>query len=193
MARAVPLGQNGNVETPYRKRLRRREERCHWRYLTFSCHRRLQLLGNRAIRDLLVQSIANARETCGFKLLAWVIMPEHIHMIIVSTRDEWPIPRILVAIKQPVAQTVVRRWRRLGAPVIGRITASDGRVRFWQAGGGFDRNVRDQDELTREIEYIHRNPVRRGLAKEPTDWAWSSARWYAGITEGQIPIDRDYR
>ena len=120
-------------------------------------------------------------------------MPEHIHMIIVSTQDEWPIPRILVAIKQPVAQSVVRRWRGLDAPILDRITASDGRVRFWQAGGGFDRNVRDLDELTREIEYIHRNPVRRGLAKEPTDWAWSSARWYAGITEGQIPIDRDYR
>jgi len=51
------------------------------------------------------------------------------------------------------------------------------------------RAARDQAELDREIACIHANPVKRGLVDSPTDWAWSSARWYAGIRDGQIPID----
>ena len=56
-------------------------------------------------------------------------------------------------------------------------------------GGGFDRNVRDMKELKKEIAYIHDNPVRRGLVEKSVDWKWSSARWYAGQTEGEIEID----
>ena len=60
---------------------------------------------------------------------------------------------------------------------------------LWQRGGVFDRNVRDWDELRREARYVHQNPVERGLVADPLEWAWSSARWYAGQHEGQIPID----
>ncbi len=174
---------------PHRKRMRRFEDVRRWRYVTFSCHRRLQLLGNARIRDLFAASIARARQRCGFTLRAWVIMPEHVHMILSPQRREWPLAKILLSIKQPVAQVVIARWRELNARILQSITLADGRARFWQAGGGFDRNIRDQAELDREIAYIHANPVKRGLVENPTDWAWSSARWYAGIRDGQIPID----
>lgn len=78
---------------------------------------------------------------------------------------------------------------RSARAVLARITRADGSARFWQPGGGFDRNVRDYAELSREIEYIHHNPVRRGLVANPIDWPWSSARWYAGLRDGQIEID----
>jgi len=39
------------------------------------------------------------------------------------------------------------------------------------------------------IDYIHLNPVRRGLIKEPEDWEWSSARWYAGVRPVRLEID----
>jgi putative transposase len=159
------------------------------RYLTFSCQGRLALLGRAEIRDLFVALLAAARERCGFLLVAWVVMPEHVHLIILPDVRRWPVAKVCVALKQPLAQRMIRRWRELRAPILERIRCDDGRVRFWQAGGGFDRNIRDGAELKREIEYIHQNPVKRGLVEKPTDWAWSSARWYAGIREGQVPID----
>ena len=55
--------------------------------------------------------------------------------------------------------------------------------RFWQRGGGHDRNLREPEAIHAEIEYMHNNPVRRGLVARAEDWPWSSAAWYAGVRE----------
>ena len=52
--------------------------------------------------------------------------------------------------------------------------------RFWQDGGGFDRNSIDLRVILAMIEYIHGNPVRRQLVERPEDWKWSSAGWHEG-------------
>lgn len=174
---------------PIRKRLARRETRT-WRFLTFSCFNRLPLLRHPRIADLFARRLADARERCGFLLRAWVVMPEHVHLMLLPRDDAWPVSKIVVAIKQPVAQHVIARWRKLDAPILEKIRCSDGRLRFWQPGGGFDRNVRDDDERAREVEYIHWNPVRRRLVEQPTDWPWSSARAFAGWSDVLVPIDR---
>jgi len=93
------------------------------------------------------------------------------------------------AIKALVARRVIADWQE-GAPqmlprlrvVFGGKTA----VPFWQAGGGFDRNLYEMARVRKAIEYIEYNPVRRGLVSEVTDWRWSSARARAG--KGDAPI-----
>ena len=63
--------------------------------------------------------------------------------------------------------------------------------RFWQPGRGYDRNIWTAEELHEKIDYIHANPVRRGLVERPGDWAWSSWRaWELGVDQ-PIAIDRD--
>lgn len=175
---------------PQRKRMRRREG-LDARFLTFSCYNRLPLLGNARIRDQFVEAIVAARRDQPFQLIAWVVMPEHVHMMILPSPGH-PVSRVMSALKRPFAEVVVGRWRELKAGVLHRITGEGGRARFWQPGGGFDRNVRDEAELFREIAYIHENPVERGLAKKATDWAWSSARWYAGRRDGTVGVDRPW-
>ncbi len=71
-----------------------------------------------------------------------------------------------------------------------RVVTPKGQQRFWQVGGGYDRNIISQKEMEEKIEYIHQNPVRRGLVKRATDWMWSSANWYADDRRsGKIVID----
>ena len=60
---------------------------------------------------------------------------------------------------------------------------------FWQPGGGFDRNVWQERSLYEMMEYIHANPVRRGLVQQPTDWYWSSARFWEGDRAGPLDMD----
>jgi putative transposase len=62
-------------------------------------------------------------------------------------------------------------------------------LRFWQRGGGFDRNVWSETVLLKEIDYFHANPVRRGLCQRPEDWRWSSAGDYLGIGQGPLDLD----
>ncbi|MFN0131940.1 MAG: REP-associated tyrosine transposase [Phycisphaerales bacterium] len=176
----------------FRKRLRRREIHLGIRYLTCSCYKRLPLLGNPSIRDEFVDVLIAARRRHGFRLIAWVVMPEHFHLLIVPTAGLGTgsdVPAILIGIKKTLAARVLRRWCEASWSGLAGITAADGTARFWQAGGGFDRNVRDEFELERTIEYIHHNPVERGLVRSSLDWRWSSARWYAGVRENTPEID----
>jgi putative transposase len=65
----------------------------------------------------------------------------------------------------------------------------DVHYRFWQRGGGYDRNVTEGETVRQMIEYIHQNPVRRGLVDNAADWVWSSARFYAGEKDVLIAMD----
>lgn len=123
--------------------------------------------------------------------MAWVVMPEHFHLLLVPTETLGgsPLSIILVATKKPLAEQVLGRWRDEGRPEAAELHGSRGRTHFWQPGGGFDRLVRDSDELDKTVRYIHNNPVARGLVEHPLDWEWSSARWYAGERHREPTID----
>ena len=72
----------------------------------------------------------------------------------------------------------------------------DGRhsLRFWQRGGGYDRNLWSAREIRRKIDYIHANPVRHGLVARPEDRPWSSWRaWRAGTDEPVPMTAKPYR
>ena len=174
------------------KQMRRLGEPGVARFLTFSCYKRLPLLNSVPWRDEFTSSLAAAKQRCTFKLVAWVVMPEHVHLLMADWDDDWPISRCLTAIKKPIAQRAIARWRAADASILRRIAVKTGH-RYWQAGGGFDRLIRTHTELWETIEYCHQNPVKRGLVSTSTDWAWSSARWYAGERAGQISIDEATR
>jgi putative transposase len=175
---------------PPRKHLKRYEVANQARFLTFSCNHRLPLFRNDRIKDLFAAKLAEARERFGFRLVAWVVMPEHVHLLLVPAPDGPPVPAILRRLKSPFAMEVVARWRSLDADVLRRLTDASGVVRFWLPGGGYDRNVRRETELVEKVEYIHANPVRRGLVARADEWAWSSARAYAGCEGVVVPVDR---
>ena len=63
--------------------------------------------------------------------------------------------------------------------------------RFWQRGGGFDGNLTEPKTIWAMIDYIHANPVRRGLCERPTDWDWSSAREYEFQGTGKLRLNRE--
>ena len=74
-------------------------------------------------------------------------------------------------------------------PKITVVEGSRVRHRFWQPGGGYDRNVVELATVHAMLDYFHANPVRRGLVERTIDWPWSSARWYAGIRAVLIEMD----
>jgi putative transposase len=66
-----------------------------------------------------------------------------------------------------------------------QINAARGELgRLWQ-GRFFDRALRTVKEYQETVEYLHLNPLRRGLVKRPEDWKWSSVHEYAFPTVGE--------
>ncbi len=161
-----------------RKRMRRRDSHGPARFITFSCEHRLPLLGRPAIRDVFVAALAETHSRFSLGLFAWVVMPEHVHLLLRA--DSESTIDALRFLKMSVAQRIISRWRRLEAPILERLARPDGSFRFWLKGGGFDRNVRDRPELSRTIAYIHQNPVERGLVLRASEWRWSSVAWWRG-------------
>ena len=150
------------------------------RFLTFSCYHHLPLFNNDAIKDEFVRALDNARRRTNCRIIAWVIMPNHVHMLVAPSLPLHPIPVFLNCLKRPFARKILKRWKELRAPILGRLTDRLGRLHFWQVGGGYDRNICSEAEYDEKFDYIHWNPVQAGLVDDPVDWRWSSAPWYAG-------------
>ncbi|MEX2213557.1 MAG: transposase [Phycisphaeraceae bacterium] len=174
---------------PHRKQMHRYERKGEARFLTFSCYQRLPFFNNDKIKQPFVDELKAARDALDFKLWAWVLMPEHVHLILLPNLPEAPVSRVLHRIKRIVASKVIARWREMKASILDDIRGEDGVCRFWQPGGGYDRNLYTTDELWEKIDYIHGNPIERGLVLRATEWIWSSARFFAGLEESKLEID----
>ncbi len=161
--------------------------------LTFSCYRNRPFLATERTCDWLVEAIDAARRRLGFELWAYVFMPNHVHLVVYPKREDHSISRILLAIKQPVARRAIH-YLRAHKPDGLRLLATGQQARpyrFWQKGGGYDRNITQVATLTETIRYIHNNPVRRQLVTVATQWRYSSAGEWEGLGFGPLAIDRD--
>jgi putative transposase len=162
------------------------------RFLTFSCHNRMPLLSKPRTCQWFVDAMNDARTMHGFELWAWVIMPEHVHLLVLPNRVA--VSTILADIKRPVAQKAIAYLAEHHPNFLERITVRNKNRtyrRFWQAGPGYDENLDDPSALYEVATYIHENPVRRGLVARPGAWQWSSARDWEGDAVGILcPVDR---
>ena len=164
----------------------------HAHFLTFSCFHRRQFLTDTRLCAWLAWSIDKARIVHDFDLWAYVFMPEHVHMLIHPRLEAYSISAILRDIKHPVARSLVAHLEKHDPSRLRRMKARQGRRevhRLWQAGGGYDRNLYQEDAVARAITYIEWNPVTRGLVSAPCGWEWSSARARAGETTVFLAID----
>jgi putative transposase len=94
-----------------------------------------------------------------YDLHAWVVMANHVHVVIVP---RVPVPEITRWLKGSTAREANKILGRAGQP-------------FWR-DESFDHRVRDLEQVVR---YVENNPVAAGLVSRPGDWRWSSA-WLAG-------------
>ena len=92
------------------------------------------------------------------------------------------ISKLLYAIKRPFSFRIKQTMAADGDPMLDVLTIRDRpgstSFRFWQEGPGYDRNIRKESTMRLVIDYIHLNPVRRGLVDHPSKWPWSSWRHY---------------
>lgn len=166
----------------------------HARYLTFSCFHNLPLFKMERCCLWFTNKLAALHAEGTFDLWAWVLMPTHVHLLIMP-HDSAMISKLLFRLKKSTANTAIK-WLRDNAPdflqkLHDRQPSGKETWRFWQRGGGYDRNIHSENELHEKIRYIHGNPVRAGLVTRPKDWMWSS--FQAWKTDENIPIaiDRD--
>ncbi len=170
----------------WRLRAKRREainEPGHAHELTFSCFQWYPFLKAERTCQWLADAMNEVRVELKLALWAYVFMPEHVHLLVFPKGPKYDIRMILQKIKEPVGRKAVKYLSANAPDWLPRITVKRGNRlerRFRQAGGGYDRNVDEPRTFLSMIEYIHNNPVRRGLVTRPEEWKWSSADWFEG-------------
>ena len=140
------------------------------------------MLTNNDWRRRLARCIDAAGEETSILLIAFVFMPEHIHLLVYPTLPEPDIDFYLARIKQPFSVEIREILESSGPDLLKQLTVQERPgtfcFRFWQEGAGFDRNLWSPKAITASIDYIHNNPVKRNFGKRAVDWKWSSARYY---------------
>ena len=120
-------------------------------------------LGARSLADPrvanLVQQALMRFDTERYNLLAWCVMPTHVHVLAAQV-DGWSLA------------SVIHSWKSFTANRANLLLARKGR--FW-ARDYFDRAMRNDRQLETAHLYIEANPVAAGLCANPEDWPWSSA------------------
>jgi putative transposase len=142
----------------------------HLHFLTFSCYRRAAKLDFESDRDMFCKILDETRVLREFRVVGYVVMPEHVHLLVSE-----PAQAPLAVAVQMLKQIVSRRQGAKGEP-------------FWMTRY-YDFNVWSAEKIGEKLEYMHLNPVKRGLVYEGIDWRWSSALFYAGLGMGPVVIE----
>jgi putative transposase len=175
----------------HRKRVRHYHDLGHAHELTFSCFHRWPLLTNDSWRTMLSESIDRAMQNHGYRLTAFVFIPEHVHLLICPMPDAGKIDGLLRAIKRPYSYRIKQVLFESRSRLLDRLTIQQrpgvSTFRYWQEDPGYDRNITNVSTILSMIDYLHLNPVRRGLVKSAGDWKWSSARFYLTDPPQQYP------
>jgi len=109
----------------------------------------------------MVQNVLLRCDTAEYRLSAWVVMPNHIHLL--ATRFEnYTLADIMQSLKSITSHKANRMLKRTG--------------QFWMPDY-FDRYIRNAEHFGRTVRYIENNPVKARLCAKPEDWPFSSA-WF---------------
>jgi putative transposase len=155
-------------------------------FITNSCYPRLPLLASARAPDGLLSVLEQTRRKYRFVVVGYVVLPEHIHLLITEPEVGSP-STVMQVLKQRTAKALLptrkhrdRRQRELFVEDPGRS--------FWHARF-YDFNVWSERKRFEKLRYMHRNPVKRGLVDSPEQWRWSSYRHYFFGEAGPVQVN----
>jgi putative transposase len=150
--------------------LKRYQTEGHHHFLTFSCYRRLPLLNDDHSRRIFEETLDCLRQRHHFFLYGYVLMPEHVHLLLSEPRSR-PLSTTIGVLKGQTSKLL-----------------KGTRIQFWQ-NRYYDFNVFTQSKFVEKLRYIHRNPVERGLTDKPENYPWSSYNHWSTGEVGPVEIE----
>jgi putative transposase len=150
-------------------------------FLTFSCHHRQPFFDSDISRELFLRSLERVRRRYRLVVLGYVVMPEHVHLL-VSEPQRANLSTAIQALKLGFVRALSRD------SLTSRKVGEKWGTPFWQARF-YDFNVWTEKKRIEKLRYLHRNPVARGLVDSPQQWKWSSYRWYLNRQTGIVKVE----
>ena len=152
-------------------------------FFTVVTYRRQALLTDPRCRESLHNAINKVRLEMPFDIVAWVLMPDHLHTVWQLPQNDKDFSLRWSLIKQQVTRDCAA-WlprQNLSASRDKRGEGSLWQRRFWE------HLIRDEKDFSRHLDYLHFNPVKHGYVANVADWPYSTFHRY--VKEGSYPED----
>lgn len=157
-------------------------------FVTFSVVQWIDVFTRPLYKTILLQSFRYCVQHKGLEVYAYVIMTNHVHAIIGSTKE--PISAIIRDFKRHTSKEIVkaieintqesrRSWMLWIFKQAGKQNPNNAYYQFWQQNN-HPIELNSNELLDQKLAYIHQNPVKAGIIDEPEAYLYSSARNYAG-------------
>jgi len=148
-------------------------------FFTVVAYRRQAILCDEAIRLALRDAIKTVRASYPFVIDAWVLLPDHLHCVWTLPEGDADFSTRWMKIKRSVSLACRADYRRAEWVVASKLKHRESTIwqrRFWE------HRIRDENDYTRHLDYVHFNPVKHGYVPNATDWPYSSIHRY--VREG---------
>jgi len=154
------------------------------------------------MKVLVANALRGLQERFGVCLLAYVVMPEHVHLIVYphAKGEDRPVPisKLWHAFKKHVGfhgkqclQHIRSRDGQLWSEPLNAWADARFNKQIIMNARGYDFNIDRHKTLLEKIDYRHKNPVTRGLVDRARDWPWSSYRYYELDDSSVLKMDWD--
>ena len=166
-------------------------EPTHPHFVTCTILHWIPIFTRRETAQIIFDSLNYLKETDGLKIYAYVILENHLHMV-VSSDD---LSATMRKFKRHTSKEILNLLQRQNVTTIleqlkfyKKEHKTNSKYQLWQEG--FQPKLIQSEVMFRDrINYIHHNPIKRGYVDEAVHWRYSSARDYAGLS-GLIGVDR---
>jgi putative transposase len=156
-------------------------------YLTLTVVQWVDVFSRKNYGDTILDSLKYCQQNKGLVIFAYVIMTNHIHMI-VNTDEPFLLKDVIRDLKKFTSKKILeqiqeepesrREWMLSIFALNAGKKHSD--FRFWQEGN-HAIELFSEKFVWEKVNYIHNNPVKAGFVKNPEEWLYSSAAWYYGL------------
>ena len=162
-------------------------------YFTSVAHHRLEVFRTDKLKEVLCDALGEVRATHGILILAYVIMADHIHLLVYSEKNMRDALRLLNGVS---ARRIIQYLKDNGFEnslfkLRGETRGRNHKHSVWQHHPD-SLEIFGEDTFRQKVDYIHMNPVRAGLTENPLEYRFSSARQWEGRATEDEPLLTDH-
>lgn len=148
-------------------------------FVTFSIQHKIPIFTNKSYFDLIISNFEFCRSNNNLRVFYYVIMDNHIHLICHSEKD---LSELIRCMKSYMAKEIIkllkvdsRTWILDLLKLYKKDYKFESEYQMWEEGS-HPEQILSYEMLNQKAEYIHYNPVKRGIVYQPEDWYYSSSR-----------------
>ncbi|PCI97029.1 MAG: transposase [Flavobacteriales bacterium] len=166
-------------------------------YLTFSTVEWIDVFTRKRYKDIVVDSLAYCQKEKGLELYSWVLMSNHMHMVVKASEGN-KLSAIIRDFKKFTAQQIIkaiqeepesrRDWLLAEMLKAGESNSKKQTYQLWR-NDNHPIELSNNEVINQKTDYIHNNPVLEGIVVKAEDYLYSSARDFVG-EEGLLEVEK---